>query len=77
MFEVSVRLIEIKLSQGAKPGKGGILPGTKVTKEIAKVRGIPEGEDCLSPNTHSEFSNVDELIDFVEKLPENWYTCRD
>ena len=65
-----VRLIEIKLSQGAKPGKGGILPGAKVTKEIARVRGIPVGEDCLSPNTHSEFSNVDELIDFIERIAE-------
>ena len=56
------------MSQGAKPGKGGILPGPKVTKEIARVRGIPAGEDCLSPNTHSEFSNVDELIDFIERI---------
>jgi glutamate synthase (ferredoxin) len=65
-----VRLIEIKLSQGAKPGKGGILPGRKVTKEISQVRGIPEKEDCLSPNTHSVFEDIDGLIDFVEKIAE-------
>ena len=64
----AIKCIEIKLSQGAKPGKGGILPGAKVTAEIAKVRGIPEGRDCYSPNSHSAFSNVDELIDFIEKL---------
>ncbi|MCH7989207.1 MAG: FMN-binding glutamate synthase family protein [Planctomycetes bacterium] len=63
-----IRAIEIKLSQGAKPGKGGILPGTKVTAQIAKTRGIPMGQDCISPNAHSEFSTVDGLIDFVEKI---------
>jgi glutamate synthase (ferredoxin) len=63
-----VRAIEIKLSQGAKPGKGGILPGAKVTPEISAIRGIPVGQDCLSPNHHSEFSNVDGLIDFVERI---------
>ncbi|MEE9393323.1 MAG: FMN-binding glutamate synthase family protein [Planctomycetota bacterium] len=63
-----VRCIEIKLSQGAKPGKGGILPGAKVTAEIAAIRDIPEGEDCMSPNSHAEFSNVDELIDFIETI---------
>ena len=63
-----VRCIEIKLSQGAKPGKGGILPGAKVTAEIAAIRGIPEGQDCISPNAHNEFTTVDELIDFVEKI---------
>ena len=65
-----IRMIEIKLSQGAKPGKGGILPGAKVTPEIAKIRGIPVGEDCMSPNFHREFHNVDTLIDFVERLAE-------
>lgn len=65
-----IRCIEIKLSQGAKPGKGGILPGAKVTKEIAKVRMIPEGKDCFSPNNHTAFSNVDELIDFIEDIAE-------
>ena len=63
-----VRMIEIKLSQGAKPGKGGILPGPKVTKEISEVRGIPEKKDCLSPNTHSEFEDIDGLIDFIERI---------
>ena len=63
-----IRAIEIKLSQGAKPGLGGVLPGAKVTAEIARVRGIPEGEACLSPNSHSEFGNVDGLLDFVEEL---------
>lgn len=61
-----IRCIEIKLSQGAKPGKGGILPGAKVTAEIAQTRGIPIGEDCMSPNAHREFDTVDGLIDFIE-----------
>ena len=61
-------MIEIKLSQGAKPGKGGILPNKKVTSEIAKIRGIPIGEACISPNSHTAFSNVDQMIDFIEKL---------
>ena len=65
-----IRMIEIKLSQGAKPGKGGILPGAKVTPEIAKIRGIPVGQDCMSPNYHRAFSDVDSLIDFVETLAE-------
>jgi glutamate synthase (ferredoxin) len=64
----TVRGIEIKLSQGAKPGKGGILPGKKVTPEIALIRGVKVKEDCVSPNSHTAFSNVDELIDFVERL---------
>lgn len=64
----AVRCIEIKLSQGAKPGKGGILPGAKVTAEIAAIRGIPIGQDCMSPNAHSEFRTVDEMIDFIEKI---------
>jgi glutamate synthase (ferredoxin) len=63
-----VRCIEIKLSQGAKPGKGGILPAAKVTPEIARIRGIPVGQSCLSPNAHQEFDNVPELIDFVERI---------
>ena len=53
-----VRCLEIKLSQGAKPGKGGILPGAKVTSQIAAIRGIPIGQDCISPNGHTEFSDV-------------------
>jgi glutamate synthase domain-containing protein 2 len=64
----SIRAIEIKLSQGAKPGKGGILPGVKVTAEIAATRGIPMGETCTSPAFHRAFSTVDGLIDFVEKI---------
>lgn len=63
-----IRMIEIKLSQGAKPGKGGVLPTAKITKEIAEIRGIPMGQDCLSPNGHTAFSNVQELIDFIEKV---------
>lgn len=63
-----IRMIEIKLSQGAKPGKGGILPGAKVTAEIATIRGVPKGKDCISPNFHAEFSTVDEMILFVEKI---------
>jgi glutamate synthase domain-containing protein 2 len=63
-----IRLIEIKLSQGAKPGKGGILPGKKVNAEIAAIRGVEEGKDCISPNAHNEFSNAKELIEFIEKI---------
>ncbi len=63
-----VRMIEIKLSQGAKPGHGGVLPGAKVTAEIAAARGVPEGIDCVSPAKHSEFSNPVELLLFVERL---------
>ena len=63
-----IKMIEIKLSQGAKPGKGGVLPASKVTAEIAAIRGIPEGQDCISPNSHREFSTVDGLIDFVEQI---------
>jgi glutamate synthase domain-containing protein 2 len=63
-----IRMIEIKLSQGAKPGLGGLLPGVKVTAEIAKLRGIPEGVDCWSPTSHSAFRDADSLLDFVELL---------
>lgn len=63
-----IRAIEIKLSQGAKPGRGGLLPAAKITPEIAAIRGIPVGEDCASPAAHREFTNVDGLLDFVEKL---------
>ncbi len=63
-----VRAIELKLSQGAKPGRGGVLPGTKVTAEIAAIRGIPRGKTCVSPSAHLEFSNADEMLDFVESL---------
>ncbi|AKT51708.1 FMN-binding glutamate synthase family protein [Arsenicicoccus sp. oral taxon 190] len=63
-----VRMLEIKLSQGAKPGLGGVLPAAKVTPEIAAIRGIPEGEDCISPSRHSAFRDVDSMLDFVELL---------
>ncbi|NJM93374.1 MAG: FMN-binding glutamate synthase family protein [Cytophagales bacterium] len=66
-----IRAIEIKLSQGAKPGKGGILPGKKITKEIAAIRGLEVGQDALSPNRHSAFSNVPELLEFIEAIAEN------
>ena len=65
-----VRAIEFKLSQGAKPGRGGVLPGAKVTAEIGKIRGVPVGEDVISPAFHSEFSDPDELLDFVERVAE-------
>ncbi|OYY68666.1 MAG: FMN-binding glutamate synthase family protein [Sphingomonas sp. 28-63-12] len=63
-----VRMFEVKLSQGAKPGKGGILPAAKVTKEIAAIRGIPVGEDSISPNRHPEIDNVGELLDFIDRV---------
>ncbi|MCL7490296.1 MULTISPECIES: FMN-binding glutamate synthase family protein [Streptomyces] len=63
-----VKAIEIKLSQGAKPGLGGMLPGAKVTPEIAEIRGIPLGEDCASPSRHTAFGDVDSMLDFVELL---------
>ncbi|MCJ8189828.1 FMN-binding glutamate synthase family protein [Sphingomicrobium aestuariivivum] len=63
-----VRMIELKLAQGAKPGKGGILPADKVTAEIAEIRGIPEGRDSISPNRHPEISNDEELLDFIDRL---------
>jgi glutamate synthase domain-containing protein 2 len=61
-----VRAIEIKLSQGAKPGLGGLLPAAKVTEEISQIRGIPMGKDCASPSRHTAFSDVDSMLDFVE-----------
>ena len=64
----TVRGIEVKLSQGAKPGKGGVLPGSKVTEEIAKIRGVPAGHDCISPNNHRAFSDVRSLIKFIEEI---------
>jgi len=65
-----IKCIEIKLSQGAKPGKGGILPGEKVTKEIAKARGVPIGKDVISPNCHTAFHDVDTMIDCIEAIAE-------
>ena len=61
----TVRAFEIKLSQGAKPGKGGVLLGGKVTAEIAAIRGIPEGEDSISPNRHRDIASADELLDRI------------
>ena len=63
-----VRAIEIKLSQGAKPGLGGVLPAVKVTEEVAAIRGIPVGIACRSPAAHSAFGDVDSLIEFVETI---------
>jgi glutamate synthase domain-containing protein 2 len=60
-----VKAFEIKLSQGAKPGKGGVLPGRKVTAEIAHIRGIPEGRDSISPNRHRDISSVAELLERI------------
>ena len=65
-----VRMIELKISQGAKPGKGGILPAEKVTPEIAATRGIPMGRDCISPPGHSAFSTPIELVQFIARLRE-------
>ena len=63
-----IKMIEIKISQGAKPGHGGVLPAAKVTHEIAKIRGIEIGQDCVSPASHSAFSTPKELIQFIGKL---------
>ncbi len=63
-----VRALELKLSQGAKPGLGGVLPAAKVTPEIARIRLIPVGQDCISPSSHTAFGDVDSMLDFIEKL---------
>ena len=63
-----LRMFEIKLAQGAKPGKGGILPGAKVTEEVAAIRGIPAGRDSISPNRHPEVANDDQLIDLINRI---------
>ncbi len=65
-----VRMFEIKLSQGAKPGKGGILPGAKVTDVIAATRGIPAGQDSLSPNRHPDVHCIDDLLDMIFRVRE-------
>jgi glutamate synthase domain-containing protein 2 len=65
-----VKLIELKLSQGAKPGHGGVLPGAKVSAEIAAARGVPQGVDCISPARHSAFSTPREMMHFIEQLRE-------
>jgi glutamate synthase domain-containing protein 2 len=63
-----VKMIELKLSQGAKPGHGGVLPGAKVTPEIAAARGVPVGVDCVSPARHSAFATPIEMLEFIERL---------
>ena len=63
-----VKMIELKLSQGAKPGHGGLLPAAKITAEIAEARGVPMGQDCVSPASHSEFSTPQQLLEFIEQL---------
>ncbi len=63
-----IRMFELKLSQGAKPGKGGILPGLKVTAEIAAIRCIPVGQDSISPNRHPDISSVGDLLDMIERI---------
>jgi len=68
--EPQVKMIEIKLSQGAKPGHGGVLPAAKVTPEIAEARGVPLGADCVSPAAHSSFSTPVELLEFMQSLRE-------
>ncbi|NAS13106.1 FMN-binding glutamate synthase family protein [Poritiphilus flavus] len=65
-----IKAIEIKLSQGAKPGKGGVLPAAKISSQIAEIRGVPVGKDVLSPPTHSAFGNVTELLEFIEAIAE-------
>ncbi len=63
-----VKMVEIKLGQGAKPGKGGVLPKEKITREIAAIRGIPMGQDCHSPNRFEEFHDAASLLDFIERV---------
>jgi len=66
----AVKAVEVKLSQGAKPGRGGVLPAGKITAQISEIRGIPQGKDCISPSAHREFKSADQLLDFVEQLAE-------
>ena len=67
-LDPQVKMIELKLSQGAKPGHGGVLPGPKVTPEIAAARGVPVGVDCISPSRHSAFNTPVEMMHFIERL---------
>jgi glutamate synthase domain-containing protein 2 len=67
-LDAQVKMIELKLSQGAKPGHGGVLPGPKVTPEIAAARGVPAGVDCVSPARHSAFATPVEMLRFIERL---------
>lgn len=66
--KTNVKMFEIKLSQGAKPGKGGILPAIKVTEEVAKIRGIPAHQDSISPNRHPDINSVDDLLDMIQHI---------
>ena len=66
----AVRMFEIKMSQGAKPGKGGILPASKITPEIAKMRGIPMGQDAISPNRHPDIASPGDLLDMILRVRE-------
>lgn len=66
----SIKMFEVKLSQGAKPGKGGILPAIKVSEEVAEIRGIPPFQDSISPNRHIDISNVDELLTVIDHIRE-------
>ncbi len=63
-----LRAVELKLSQGAKPGKGGMLPGSKINDEIAAIRQIPKGKDAISPAFHTAFSNIPEMVEFIESM---------
>ncbi len=63
-----VKMVEIKLSQGAKPGQGGVLPAAKISPEIAEARGVPMGQDCISPASHSAFSTPLEFVEFIAQL---------
>ncbi|SNV84626.1 putative glutamate synthase [Corynebacterium imitans] len=65
-----VKMVELKLSQGAKPGIGGVLPADKITAEVAEIRGIPRGQDCISPARHRVFSTPVELIEFIAQMRE-------
>ena len=64
----SIKMLELKLSQGAKPGKGGVLPAAKITKEISEIRHLPMGKDVISPAAHSAFSTIPEMIDLIEDM---------
>jgi glutamate synthase domain-containing protein 2 len=63
-----IKMVELKLSQGAKPGHGGVLPAAKVTREISQARGVPQGEDCVSPSRHSAFSTPVEMMHFIAQM---------
>src|SRR5690606_39809681 len=63
-----VKMIEIKLSQGAKPGQGGVLPAEKITQEIADTRHVPMGKDCVSPSSHGAFSTPGEVVTYWQQL---------